>query len=284
MLMMIVNLLLLMVWVRLLPQRDEKLFFNPYVAMALSYADRVIGFVKPVLAWLPSYWVGVVVLGFVLVFRGVAVSATGAQWPESFGLWQFAAVVRSPSRSVLFSVVAFGWLLHRLWTLEWVLALLRGRRGGAARASEALGAWAMPVSAVPLASRGLLLLGFGAALGAAMARVGIAHGAVSGQLVQLQVSPGVLLVLGLSSLVEVLGVASRLVMVLIVLSFVGTLLRSVPAVTIANEGLDLLVGSVFRRPAMAGGINFTPVVFFIGAGILQQFALGGLARLVEAGL
>jgi hypothetical protein len=61
----------------------------------------------------------------------------------------------------------------------------------------------------------------------------------------------------------------------------GALLRSGPAMTIGNEGVDLLVGAVFPRPMQAGGFSFAPVVFFIVAGVVHEFGRMRLLDLME---
>lgn len=283
MLMLLFNLVLLALWLRLLPQRDDKAFFNPYVAGGLSLTDRMVRFLQPVLGALPPYLLSVVVLLFLILFRGVAVSGSGSPWTETIGLWTMAANTRAPTDCIAFSFIAFGLLLHRLWVLEWLLSLLRpDRKPG--RASVALTALAMPVSAIPSIPRAVFLLVLGAGLGAALLRVGVAVVPIEGAAAALPAATApVMGVLALASIVDVLNVASQLVMVFIILSFVGAILRSPPAMTIGNEGVDLLVGAVFPRPMNAGGLSFAPVAFFIVAGLIHQVSLQALRQLLEQG-
>lgn len=280
------NALLLVLWLRLLPQRDEKAFFNPYIAGGLNLADRLVRFLQPVLGVLPPYAVAAAVLVFLLAFRGVAAAGAGLDWFEPIGLWRFAAPLRSPSRCLLFSLVGFLWLLHRLWTLDWVLTLLRRRRRET-RASAALAALAMPVSALPPLVRGFFLLLLGAGIGAALAWIGLPAAPLSetaGALLRPPVptdSLPVLLVFSLGAIADVLGVASQLVLLFILLSFLGALLRSQPALTIGNEGIDLLVGSVFSSPLQVGGFSLAPILFFLGAGFLHSLLLSILLQWLQ---
>jgi hypothetical protein len=281
MLFLLFNLLLLALWLRLLPQRDEKAFFNPYVAGGLGVADRFVRFLQPVLGVLPPYLLSTVLLAFLIVFRGVAVAGSGTPWTETVGIWNSAANTRSPVESIAFSLVSFGLLLHRVWVLEWVLALLRARRR-VTRAGMALSALAMPVAAIPVLLRGVFLLGIGAGLGLALLRVGVPVAAVAGGVAAPTVTGAALAGgLALGSVLDVLSIASQLVMMFIVLSFMGALLRSGPAMTIGNEGVDLLVGAVFPRPMQAGGFSFAPVVFFIVAGVVHEFGRMRLLDLME---
>lgn len=287
MLLLLTNVLFLVLWLRLLPQRDEKTFFNPYVAGGLGVTERIVRFLQPVFGRVSPYATSTVILLFLLAFRGIVASGANLPWVETLGLWRFAVNPRSPADSLLFSFVSFGWLLHRLWTLDWALDLLRGKRRES-RASAALSALSMPVSALPKVSRGAFLLLFGTGLGMAMSHVGLPLLPVPGSEIQpfpvpaVSLSGPVLLALALGTMVDVLGVASHLVMVFIVLSFVGTLLRSMPAMTIGNEGVDLVVGAFIPRPIQIGGLSFAPVVFFIVAGLVHQFALGSLLLLLKA--
>ena len=278
---MLTNVLLLILWLRLLPQRDEKTFFNPYVAGGVSFADRILRFLQPVLGALPPYAAATLVLVFLIAFRGIVAAGVGLDWVETMGLWRISINNRSPGASLWFSFLSFGWLLHRLWTLEWVLTLLRPKTRDS-RASAALSAFAMPVSAVPVVSRGIFLLLFGAVLGASLARVGFPNIPIIEAADPSLVLPAVpetgkaLLVMSVGAMTDVLAMASQFVMIFIILSFFGTIMGSQPTATIGTEGIDLIVGSVVPRPITVGGMSFAPIVFFIVAGLLHTVVLGVL--------
>jgi len=280
MFLMLLNIVFLALWLRLLPQRDEKAFFNPYVAGGLSLTDRLVRFLQPALGAIPPYALSAVLLAFLILFRGVAVSASGATWTETVGIWSFTANTRSAAGSVQFSFLSFGLLLHRVWMLEWVVGLLRGGKRST-RASMALSALAMPVAALPSLVRGVVLLALGAGLGMSLAQAGTVAPLMGIEALPSSEPAALAAGLALGSLLDVLSVASQLAMMFIVLAFIGLMLRSGPATTIGNEGVDLLVGSVLPRPMQAGGISLAPVVFFILAGVLHQFGCLRLLALME---
>lgn len=281
----LINILLLILWLRLLPLRDEKTFFNPYVASSLHISERISQFLRPVTGALPSNLVSILLLLFLIVFRGVVASSTGLPWVETIGLWRFTVPARSASMSVCFSFISFFWLLHRLWTLHWIISILRGGRRET-RAYSALAAFAMPFSLFSRVLQGVSLILFGALLAPAMQWGALPAIPVdTAGVLQLPLpasSNPVILVFALGAIVDVLSVASHLVIILILITFLGALMRSMPAGTIGNEGLDLLVGSVFSKPLTIGGISLAPIIFFLLAGFLHSFLLGIIYQFIQS--
>ena len=274
-----INALLLVLWLRLLPQRDEQVFFNPYVAGGLSLTDRIVQFLNPVFGALPAYAVSFLLLLFVLLFRGVALTSLNVPWRETIGIWQFSRYQPVPD-GIKFSFVAFALLLHRVWVIDWVLEMLqRGRKN--TRPGVTLSALAMPVAAIPAAARGFVLLAAGAGIGLLFKKVAMIS-PVEG-IKSLSDAQGIPLLIGfaLGSFLDILDVASQLMMIFIILTFVGVILRSQQVATFGNDGIDLLIGNLFPRPVEKGGISFAPLIFFIVASILHQLGNVQLHALME---
>jgi len=187
---------------------------------------------------------------------------------EQIGLWQVAAVTRSQAQCIKFSFLSFALLLHRVWMLDLVLTLLRPeRRQG--RATGALASLAMPFSAFSPAVRGIALFFLGAGLGVSLLRVGELL-PTTDKLLELPTgSFQIMATMAVSSFADVLNFAAQLVIGFIVVSFVGALARSQTAITLGNDGVDMIVGSVIKNPVRMGNFSFAPILFFIGISILH---------------
>ena len=303
------NALLLMLWLRIVPVAPDESVGNPMVSYPLTRADRLAELIRP--AFGPHAtrgFVALLLLVFALVLRGFAVQAAGGGLTLQAGPAVFVPNLQSGAACVLFSALSFAWMVQRMWLVTAVLRLFRRRRpftqgDGLAESLSA------PVSRLSAAWRIELAALFALVLSAATIHVGVSRSmadavaALQGQSMDLggsarilQVASSVfpdfrsptataLLLMTVGSLADVITVASDLVVAAVVVQIVALLLRWPYGVALGAAGLEYVVGAFFPRPMRLAGMNMSPLVFLILAGIVYAvvFNLAIAATLVLTG-
>ena len=293
------DLALLMLWLRLLPQRSAKVFHNPYVAAVIGWVDRGVGFLRMALPILSPYAAAALAFVFLLAFRGIATVGLKLDVLELVGVWTFKARLTTPSLGIAFSLISFGLLLHRLWTMDWLLSLLRPH--GRNRAGQAFSALCSPLSHFSFIPRGVFLLAFGGVLATLLFSIGIPaplinaqtlpampdNGALQGAAHSLQsisahvaemqeVTFGLFWVLGAMAMVDALTFAVNALILCFLLAIVGALFKSPVLGALGAEGSQHIIEGVFRKPVRWGAFNVAPILFLLLFSFSRGILMTGL--------
>ena len=278
------NAFLLMLWLRIVPVAADESVGNPMVAYPLTRADRLAELIRP--AFGPSATRGfgaLLLLLFALVLRGFAVQAAGGGLMLQAGPAGFVPNLQSGAACVLFSVLSFAWMVQRMWLVTAVLRLFRRRRpftqadglaeSLAAPVSRLLPVWRLALAALfaLVLSAATIRIGVSRSLADAVATLQAQSMDLGGSARILQVASSVfpdfrsptataLLLMTVGSLADVITVASDIV--------VALLLRWPYGVALGAAGLEYVVGAFFPRPMRLAGMNMSPLVFLILAGIV----------------
>ncbi len=103
-----VDLLILLFWVRWLPLYREEFHFNPFLAMTVRWADRVVDFFRPAFPFLSQGSLAGLLGLLLLVLRGAAWRYFQVEPSFSAGeLIRFSALPRDGTHFVLYSVLTF---------------------------------------------------------------------------------------------------------------------------------------------------------------------------------
>ena len=294
------TLALLMLWLRLLPQRNPKIFFNPYIAAVMAWIGRGIDFLRQAFPFLSPYAAATVAFAFLLAFRGIVAAGLKLNLSEFVGVWTFKTQQGSPPLAIAFSLVSFGLLLHRLWTMDWLLSLLSARRRRN-RAGQAFSALCSPMYLVPLIPRGLFLLLFGGVLMTLLFTVGIPESALTAQMFPAmsgndafqnvanslqaasthvakaqRISFGLFWVLGAMAMTDVLTFAINVLILCLLTSIAGTLFKWPLLSSLGTEGVQQMIETVFRKPVRWGSFNFAPILFLLVLSLARGVLMAGL--------
>lgn len=284
-LLIVTNLFFLLFWVRLWMLPEQELYFNPFLSGPTRLTDRVVDFLRMALPF-SGRLVCLLVLVFLLVFRGLALYQFAPQWTWAIRVGSsFAFVPHTPGlhAACIFSVLDLLFFVARLWGLYVLTQLLTPvlRRD---RASEVLHVAALPLSTLQRWMQVLLLLLVHAGLIYELTWVGA---------VTLALPPGVpppaahptsvpachqlahhawLIVL---SLADSLRAAQACLVAFFIGGFAALFIQNATLNAISNDGINVLLGR-FARRIMAGLFDLTPIVYY--------FVLGGVYALVCRGV
>jgi len=273
-----------MFWLRLLPQRNEKAFFNPYVLATLSFTDRVVRFFHAALSFVPGILISLIIVAFLIVLRGVLMARFDFPWQETNGMWIVTGKWTSPGAGVLFSLVSFGLLVYRLWVLELLLGLfIRPRQRN--RTHQALSCLTMPVSMLPRLSRFAILFCIGAGLALALQHIGEARFEWEVKVAILRdaepppvfafpaLTPQLFCILGAGSMVDVLGMMRDMLLLFILFTFIGRFNQSPLLSSLGHEGIDMLSRVIFPKPLRWGWMDWRPILLLFALAATQQIAI-----------
>ncbi len=297
-LLFILNVFLLLFWVRLWSPSAGEFHFNPFLSATCRLTDGVLVFLRPVLA-LPEQAAALVVLLFTVVFKTLLMARLNVTWTLSFGTdYVFAPPTGHPQWQVLllFSTYHFVLFLLNLWCV-YLLTELIAHPGKASRASEAFGYFARPFSRLPLSAQLLVLALLHVALAFAVTHTGAlsfvnpltqeSHPAehspfVTGPLFHQILRTGCLAALAIADGLEIL---IRALFVLIVGNLGAALFSMQGPMLLCHEGAELLLGRFARGKTLTGtGFDFTPLIFFFVVDMIYRFACFNLSNLIRAPL
>jgi len=278
----ITNFLLLLFWVRLWSLPDKELYFNPFLSAPTRLTDRVLDFLRPVLP-LPGRLTALLLLGFLLAFRAVAVNHVRAE--EPWGITIGAIRSFSPREpgvhgALTFSALHFLFFIARYWGVYVLIQILTPvlRRD---RASEAFHFAALPLAALQRWAQILLLLAVHGVLVYELNLVGAItiHAPPSGEVhtfaPPVADASGQLLYLGcltLLSVADLLMMAWQLMFALLVGSFAAAMMQNAALNAICNEGVATMLGGT-RKRLIVGFLDLTPLLYMGGVYILYYIVV-----------
>lgn len=278
----VVNAVVLILWMRIWTSEDRSFIFNPYVAPLARVSDGVLGFLRPVLGWLPSRAAAAAIVAFLLVFRGFTVPLL------SPGILRIGFEIASPgagiAHCVVFSLLSFSIFLFSVWGICLLYLRPAASRAHLSNTHDTMRFIGRPFTDLPLAARPVALLAFGMLIGWLVDIAGkpipglglpVAN-SVSGQ-------PWAKAALGLAlsaleRTAELLGTISSLVVVLIIGSLVAMFANSRVIHFFCRDWLDFLLGPARRWQIHIGMFDLAPLIFLFVLGLAQVAARALIGR------
>lgn len=303
------NALLLMLWLRIVPVPADEAVGNPLVSLPLNQADRLADLIRPAFGRRATRaFAAFLLLVFLVVARGLAAQAAGGGLSLQAGPAVFVPNLQSSASCILFSALSFAWMIQRLWLVTVVFRLFRRRRQPT-QADGLAESLSEPFSRVPGFVRFLAAALLALVLSDATIRIGVSKTlaetlaaiqeqsidlGVSARVLQLATSvfpdfrsstPVALALMTVGSLTDVITIATDLVFAAIVVQLIAMLIRWPYGLALGASMLEYIVGAFFPRPMRFAGMNFSPLVFLVLAGlayaVVSNVALG--ATLVLSG-
>jgi len=287
----------LLFWLRLWSAPEREFYFNPFVSGTINLTDRVILFLRPVLA-MPEAMAALVILSIVTLFQ----TLLAARFQFSLGVtlgtaFRFTSPAAPDNPFLLFpfTLLQTALFLVRLWTV-YLLVRLITPPFRVTRATEALAFFARPFSRVPLRFQPFLLLALHGLLALALTRTADlrlltrltgtpaatdASPFLTGPLLLQLLKTGWLAVL---SFADGLMFLTRSLFVLILGSLGAALIQSRGLSVLCGEGADLLLGRFARRGTGAMGFDFTPLIYFFVVDFLYNGICRGLYGMIHSPL
>jgi hypothetical protein len=276
----LVNCLLLLFWIRLWADPRREFYFNPFLSGPIRLVDAVVGALG-----LPSKLTCLLMLAFGLVFRAAFALRFGYEWKLSLGsIYDFTPRMFTFPNLLVFSVLDFLLFVARLWTAYLLIRMITpsGRRNRATEAFEfsvrPFSLLAPPLRIALLATVHLLIvlelhmLVTKQFAGFQMLDTGVIAGGVR----SLPVSDwpagaisGIKLVcMTAASFADGLN-AMRIALVTCILGGLAAMLIGNQILRqIFAEGLTVILGRFARAPLVAGMMDFTPLIFFFALRLL----------------
>lgn len=271
----IFNIILVFLFVKLYSKNESEFFFNPFVGFVTTRINKLLDFLKPVLA-MPEQMAILVIATFLFLFKTLLFSRLSPVISISFGeLITCTPMVELPARASLlvFSLLNTITFVFRFWSF-YFLTLLIAAPLRKTRASEALSYYAMPFSLLPLLFQPFVLLLLHTALAYICTSVGT--------LTYLQLgrdAPGVIVLtttpfairavktiwLGMLSFSDAIMIMIQLLFISIIGSMIATAMRKKELLTLCSESTELILGRFSRNGAGRSGLDFTPIIFFFVA-------------------
>ena len=280
------NMLVLILWFRIWTRDgDRNVAFNPYLVPLDRMSGTLLGFLRPAFFGLPSQVLSLIVVGFLLAFRGLAVPDK-MMWHISMGFERQAAV-SGVWPGIAFSFLSFGVFLFKIWGVA--VIYVRGRGVPSERGDAALCYLSRPLTFLAVELRPIVLLVMGILLAGAVDAAGqpAIQPTTPGVLATIDwqsIAPGVLVLklalIALAGWVQVLNFLSAAMIVLIIGSWIAMFASSQEFVMLCREWTDFLLGPLRNRPLRVGMLDLTPLIFFFLVGIIYT----SLLRLLQAGL
>ena len=303
------NALLLMLWLRIVPVPADEAVGNPLVSLPLNQADRLADLIRPAFGRRATRsFAAFLLLVFFVVARGLAAQAAGGGLSLQAGPAVFVPNLQSSAACILFSALSFAWMIQRLWLVTVVFRLFRRRRQPT-QADGLAESLAEPFSRMSGFLRFLAAALLALVLSDATIRIGVSKTlaetlavlqeqsidlGVSARVLQLAASvfpdfrtatPVALALMTVGSLTDVISIATDLVFAAIVVQLIAMLIRWPYGLALGASALEYIVGAFFPQPMRLVGMNFSPLVFLVLAGlvyaIVSNVAIG--ATLVLTG-
>jgi uncharacterized protein YggT (Ycf19 family) len=264
----LLNLLLLLFWVRIWNEEYRKLAANPFLVGFARVQQGILRYLHPVLPFLAPRLLAAAAFVFLLVFRGLAVPPK-AEWVVHLG---FAVTQFQPGSilgGIVFSILSFGAFLFKLWGLS--LIYVHAERIATVRpTTDALAKLARPFVSLDMAVRPPLLLVLGAALGYGMNHLGVPpEGANSYESASALVLSARLLIVAVSGWVGLLPLIQSLLILTIIGSWVSMFTGSYGLASFCHEWIEMLIGPLRRYPVRVGTLDLTPLIFMILLGVVH---------------
>lgn len=284
------NLFFLLLWIRLWRLSEHEFYFNPLLSAPTRLTDRLVEFLRPVLAGFPPRAIVAVTLLFLLAFRGILLGSLGRDWVIAVGsAYARAFPTGSHIGCILFSITEFIVFLIRLWGLAFLVALMTPVTRHD-RVTEAFRCFTLPFSLLPRLSMAPAILLLNALLVLHLQHTGRPFaGQISSGLPALAVTldwqAPLRTLLGLSwltglAVADIFLAAYGAMMAVVVASLLALVTQNRGLQMLANEVVRFLLGGFSRRPLMIGMIDLTPLAYFFVMNILHVFSTNLLRGLI----
>lgn len=271
----IFNIILVFLFVRLCTKTESDFFFNPFVGYVAGRLNKLLAFLKPVLA-LPEQMAILIIIIFLFFFKTLLFSRLGPAIYITFG----ELLKCNPSEAMpeqisllLFSLLNTISFLFKFWSFYFLASLITAPNRKT-RAMEALQYYARPFSYIPFLYQPFVLL----ALHAALAHIAYSFGTLAylplGSdapiVITLSASPFIIrmvktLWLGLLSFSDAIMAMIQVLFIGIIGSMIATVMRRKDMMTLCNEASGLVLGRFARSASSRAGMDFTPIIFFFAA-------------------
>jgi len=287
----IFNIILVFLFVRLCSKAESDFFFNPFVAFIGSRINKLLDFLKPVLA-LPEQMALFVIMISIFLFKTLLITRLNPTISITFGqLITCTPTTELPAQVslLIFSLLSSIAFLFKFWTFYFVTSLIAAphRKN---RASDAFTYYARPFSSIPFLYQPFVLLGLHAVLAAVVTAIGSLTYLPLGTDVPLEItlssSPFIIRIvktvwLGVLSFSDAIMVMIQVLFVGIIGSIIATVMRKGDLMTICNEASDMVLGRFSRRASSGAGMDFTPIIFFFAAHYGYSFLSTFLTSLIS---
>ena len=273
------NLFFLLLWMRLWKLAEHEFYFNPLLSAPTRLTDRLVDFLRPVLAGFPPRAIVSVTLVFLLAFRGILLCSLGSDWTIAVGSsYARSFPVGSWTGCILFSLTEFIVFLIRLWGLAFLVALMTPvpRRD---RVTEAFRCFTLPFSVLPRLSMFPAIVLLNALLVLHLQHTGRPFaGPLPNGLPAIAVAVdwqaplrAILQTAWLTglALTDIFLFAYGAMMGVVIGSLVALFIQNRGLQVLANEAVRVLLGGFSRRPLMVGMLDLTPLAYFFGMHLLH---------------
>ena len=284
------NILLFVLWFSLWQTASDKAFFNPYIGRVQRAGAAILGFVEPVFFGLSRRRIVLLALPFLFLFRAVlyrsVASAPQTHWRVAFGAVQgVLASTDSLATFFLLSLLSFAQFLFVLWSLSLIYVRTRPSRASA-QGEAALHAFCLPFTLFRPDLRPFLLLGIGVFLSGTLFLAGGGHFIQAAGRIRIDSPASGLVMLIVSSMLawtDCLTVLLRLVIGLIIGSWVSMFAGSQELHSFCRDWLDFFLGPIRRYLLRIGMFDLSPILFFLAVqfvyAVLRSVLLGTLISL-----
>jgi uncharacterized protein YggT (Ycf19 family) len=275
---------LLVLWLRVWTGDERAALFNPYLAALRRIGDRVTEFLRPVFFGLSPRLVALVVILFLVAFRGLALNA------EAPGVLRIGFEMRRPDTSrVLFcvasSALSFTLFLYQIWGLSLVyFGFSRSATAWSGHPVETLYYLGRPFTDLPRTVRPPALLLFGTALALLLGVLGrpvMTHTLPPFLPLDPATSTQALVgaaVVALSGWVNILATI-RSAMILLIIGSLVSLFASAPGIAVfCRDWTDFLLGPARRWRLHVAMLDLTPLVFLFVVGFIHGLLQGVLLQ------
>ncbi|MDD2599664.1 MAG: hypothetical protein PHO37_10605 [Kiritimatiellae bacterium] len=274
------NIILVFLFVKLCSKNESEFFFNPFVGLVSTRINKLLDFLKPVLA-MPEQMAILVIATFLFLFKTLLFSRLSPVISISFGElitctpMAEMSVPGTPARVALlvFSLLNTSTFIFKFWSFYFLTSLIAVPLRKT-RASEAFSYYAMPFSRLPLLFQPVALLLLHTALAYICSSVGhltyLQLGADRPGVIALTTAPFAIRIvktiwLGMLSFSDAIMIMVQVLFVSIIGSMIATVLRKKELMTLCSETTELILGRFSRGGASRGGLDFTPIIFFFVA-------------------
>jgi len=271
----IFNLTLVFLFVRLCSRNESEFFFNPFVVFITTRINKLLDFLKPVLA-IPEQMAILVIATFLFLFKTLLFSRLSPEISIPFGqliTCHSSAALPEQISLLIFSLLNTLTFLFKFWSFYFLAALMAAPLRKT-RASEAFTYYARPFSYIPLLYQPFVLLALHTALAYTCSALGtltyFQPGADTPPVIALSTAPFAVrmlktLWLGMLSFSDAIMIMIQVLFISIIGSMVATALRKGELMTLCNETTEIVLGRFSRSGAARTGIDFTPIIFFFAA-------------------
>ena len=270
------NLILLLFWNRIWSTDSFDMIRNPLLAPIVRIQNKVIGFLQPVLPFLPKQIIAATVLFFLIAFRGVAIPPT-TEWSLMFGLRGASIQSGGILTNILFSLLSFAIFTFKIWAIS-LIYIKTKKQAAYSNNTDALFHLSKPFSLLEISIRPLVIMIFGILIAYGLLTIGSNQLNISALLVTLTK----LAILSLSGLISILPIIRQLIILMIIGSLISSLISSHHIHAFCREGIDTLIGPMRRYPIRIGMFDLTPIVFIFLLDIIWQILNGILFNALQS--